>query len=517
VSAVPSVPPGSILSAASRLAIHAAVFGSGAILMALEILGSRILAPAHGSSIFVWGSLIAVFLAALASGAWLGGLLADARPSLILLGIILVTASIMVWAIPFLAPAVVRVAGGDVRLGSLGAAFGLFFLPTALLGSVPTFSIRLHGTRPTRLGSTAGWFYALSTAGSMAGTLGTAFLLIPLVGVADLLRWLAAGLALLGALAMLAGRSWHTGPIAALAVVLSLSASPPAAAGIVTTGPPNYRTLGVHDSLYHHLRVLEDERARYLYFGCCAQGGVVLADPLESAYDYVDYFFLGMALRPEAREILAIGLGPGIVPRHVLANYPQAHFDVVEIDPDVVRLARDSFFFADDPKIVVHVEDGRRFLDGSSRRYDVIMVDAFTADGIAFHLTTRELLTLVREHLKPEGLLVVNLSGVRNGPRQGFLPSYYRTVADVFPERYAFADTYSDETDPDLYRNVFIVAGKGQQQTLESLSAAVRTTPASSTRRDPSLLVSNLRAVDPGVSNAILLRDDYAPVETLVR
>src|SRR5512147_2373773 len=114
--------------------IEILAFVSGAVLMALEILGSRVLAPQYGSSVVVWGSLIGVFMGALAFGYWFGGMLADRWPRKFFLAVILAIAGVLVAAIPFVAPYVFAIAGSGLRSGSLLAAAALFFIPTALMG-----------------------------------------------------------------------------------------------------------------------------------------------------------------------------------------------------------------------------------------------------------------------------------------------------------------------------------------------------------------------------------------------
>ena len=124
------------------------VFVSGAVLMGLEILGSRILAPFYGNSIFVWGSLIGVFLGALSVGYWIGGRLADARPSISGMGVLLALAGTLICVIPRITDIVAIFAGQGPRSGPLLAAVLLFALPSILLGAISPYAIRVSGTRP---------------------------------------------------------------------------------------------------------------------------------------------------------------------------------------------------------------------------------------------------------------------------------------------------------------------------------------------------------------------------------
>ena len=184
-------------------------FFSGAALMGLEIAGSRVLAPYFGSSVFVWGSLIGVVLAAISFGAYAGGRLADRVPTGPPLAGLLGVAGLVALVLPWVAAAVNR-AVFFMHLGPRGgpllASVVLFAIPGAALGAVTPFIVRMLADRVERVGGVAGSVSALSAAGSIAGTLGTAFYLIPAMGVRNILHLIGVVLLVLAALAL-----WGTG------------------------------------------------------------------------------------------------------------------------------------------------------------------------------------------------------------------------------------------------------------------------------------------------------------------
>src|SRR5256714_6631799 len=173
------------------------VFISGAVLMGLEMAGSRVLAIHFGSSIYVWGSIIGIFLAALAAGYYAGGLAADRKPSFMLLNLIAMIAGCWLVLLPlydnFIARGI-RSTNLGARIEPLLATVVLFGGPSILMGMVSPFSVRLSASALERIGNVAGRLYALSTLGSIAGTLVTAFWPIPVIGVNTILKTL--GLAL---------------------------------------------------------------------------------------------------------------------------------------------------------------------------------------------------------------------------------------------------------------------------------------------------------------------------------
>lgn len=178
------------------------VFACGWILMGLEIVGGRMLAPFFGSGVWVWGSIISVFLAALSLGYFVGGLLSQRFPSGAALAGIIAAAGVALVPVALRYSAVNDwIAGIDLheRWGSLLAATTLFLAPSMLLGMVSPYAVRLVTHRVEQVGSRAGSLYAISTVGSCLGCLATSFDLIMRFGIRQILFGSAAALALTAA------------------------------------------------------------------------------------------------------------------------------------------------------------------------------------------------------------------------------------------------------------------------------------------------------------------------------
>jgi len=186
-----------------RILLYLIAFISGAVLMGLELVGSRILAPYFGNSIFVWGSLISVFLLSLSAGYFIGGKIADRYPSRILLGGIIVFSGIIIFCLTWIFP-VINSYIFDLDFGykwnPLAGSFVLFILPGIGMGIVSPFIVKLSADKLENIGNTAGKIYAISTAGSITGTLLTAFFMIPAWGTKTDLKILGLILSLTGIL-----------------------------------------------------------------------------------------------------------------------------------------------------------------------------------------------------------------------------------------------------------------------------------------------------------------------------
>lgn len=406
---------------------------SGAVLMALEILGSRVLAPHYGSSVYVWGSLITTFLTALAVGYWLGGRLADSHPHATAVSLIVACGAVLilpavVWGAPLLR--FVNGLGWDVRWSALAASLVLFLPPSLALGMVTPFAVRISASLLERVGSVSGRYSALSAAGSILGTLLTAFVLIPAFPVAKLLLGLSLVLVLC---AILLVSNPSTIAVAALATmacgVAALATHPPASA----TGE---KILFYGDTAYHHISVTELHRTRYMRFDNLTQTILSLEYPNRFLSNYESSILLAWALRPSIRSVCEIGLGGASLPRAVARVIPDASIVSVEIDPVVAEIARKYFLYQESPRVRTVVEDGRVFLTRTEDKYDLIVLDAFNSTGVPFHLMTREFFELVRKRLKPDGVFAANFIGSLMGTDARLFWASYRTIRRQFGQVY---------------------------------------------------------------------------------
>jgi hypothetical protein len=205
-------------SIAAAAVIYMAAFVTGAIVMSFEMLGSRYLNPYFGSSIYTWAALISTVLLALTVGYFAGGILADRTASVAVLACTVLLAAAYLLALPSFAGGILQrvlSAIDDVRAGSLVAAFALMLLPVTFLGKYSPFAVRLLLRSAQRSGRVSGAVYAVSTAGSIAGTLGTTFFLIPALGARTITFMLGGigvivGVALL-LLSYLSYNNWRSG------------------------------------------------------------------------------------------------------------------------------------------------------------------------------------------------------------------------------------------------------------------------------------------------------------------
>ena len=528
-------------------AIGVAVFIAGAVLLGLEIASSRVLAPFFGSSLYVWGALIGVVLAGLSTGYWLGGIAADREPTARLLVGVLGAGALLVLAIPFVDGWVLdRVVDWNPgpRLNPLVATIALFGVPAVVLGTVSPIAVKLRARSLEHLGRTAGRLFAVSTAGSIAGTFATAFWLIPELGTDQLLASAAVALMLAAAAVALVERL-------AVAFVLAVAIAAAGVGGVISLAPekggvvaasefrnwsPVYRQRGIEDrqgnpadaqagyqvlyakdTQYHRVAVVEDTTSRYLRFDSSFQSGMYRGQPFRTRFDYTDYLQLALAYNAGAKRILFIGLGGGSAPKRIWRDFPGLQLEAVELDPDVVDVAYRFFELPRDPRLMVEVEDGRRYLARNEGPWDAIVIDAFYSDSVPFHLATREFLELARSRLAPGGVIATNVIGAIAGAESRLLRSMLRTYRTVFPTVAVHPVLGPGDSDPDEVRNVIFVASEGAAPSKPFLAERWR-----AIREDapgaPNLARAIRDRVDAPIpiANVPVLTDDYAPTDALL-
>jgi spermidine synthase len=523
------------------VAIGIAVFLSGAVLLGLEIVASRVLAPYFGSSLFVWGALIGVVLAGLSIGYWLGGALADRFPSPYLLIGAIAGGAVLVLLVPLVDAWVLeQIVSWDPgpRLDPLVATIVLFGAASVVLGSVSPIAVRLVTRSLERLGRTAGRLFAISTAGSIAGTFVTAFWLVPELGTDQVL--VAAAIVAVGVRLPLAAVALAGAAAACTAVVVSLE---PEQGGTLrgaaarnwsplyrereTRNPSvldprsvqgdGFKVRFAKDTRYHRLVVADDESSRYLRFDSSFQSGMYLGQPFRTRFEYTDYLDLGLAYNPDARRVLFIGLGGGSAPKRFWRDFPRLQLQVVELDPDVVDVAYRWFALPRNQRLKVDSEDGRRWLARHDARWDVIVLDAFYADSIPFHLATVEFLELARSRLAPGGVIVTNMIGALQGDISRLLRSMTRTYRSVFSTVELHPVFLEGDRDPGSLRNVILVATDSASPSTEFLAERWEQIRARWPRA-PELTgpIRDRWQREVRLADVPLLTDDYAPTDALL-
>ncbi|MGH8618301.1 MAG: spermidine synthase [Burkholderiales bacterium] len=418
--------------------LYAIVFATGAAILALELLASRIMTPYFGVSLFIWTGILSITLVALAAGYWWGGRLTARRGHTrpvgqltFLYAMMPGAASLAIVAACLLYPfAFQPLARMDLVVGAFAACVILLFVPLATTSAMNPLlvAIRVADGATSAGDAGAGRVFFISTLGSVAGVAVTAFGLIPNFSTFTATLMVAAGLAALTL--AIAVRPPHPLPsrarVAALggtALALSLALLAGGNALLQWQWPARYgarewQRETTYHSMFGTVQILKsvpeaDGSFRRMYFQDGITQNTVGSDGRSlSLYTYM-LDALIRSYRPDAKRVLALGLGAGIVPRTLVARGVEV--TVVEIDPAAVQAARQTFALPDEVNVVL--EDARTYLQRCRRPYDVVVVDLFAGDGVPEYLVTKDFFNDLKRCTGDHGVAVFNTFADLQFPR----------------------------------------------------------------------------------------------------
>ena len=497
-----------------RKYLYFTVFISGMTSLAAEFGASRLLGNVFGTSNLVWAAIIGLILVYLTAGYFIGGRWADRSPEPRTMYAILAWGAFTLGLVPYAAGPVLRAAANafdniqvGVLAGSFVAVLVLFTVPVTLLGMMSPFAIRISMDDKAHAGNVAGTIYGISTIGSFLGTFLPTLVLIPTIGTTRTFLVFSLGLlivALIG-LGLSAPRRvflLYLLMVPALILVAIFFASN----RIKASSGEIYET----ESAYNYIQVLEFNGTRYLRLN---EGQGIHSEYSPETLDYGgpwQQFLVGPFFNPgrnpeDVTRIAIVGLAAGTTARQAAAVFPNVTIDGYEIDPAIVRVGQ-AYFGMTMPQLIVHIQDGRWGLQQSPYQYDLVVVDAYRPPYIPPHLTTREFFQIVADHLKPDGVLAINV-GRAPGDRR-LIDGLATTVGTIFPSVHVMdiPETFNSlmyatlqpTTADDLLANLTRLSSRGDVHPLlvESMSLAW----------------ANLQ---PAPHHTMVFTDDLAPIEWL--
>lgn len=409
----------------SKYLIYIIVFICGGSVLAIEILGTRIIGPFYGVSLFLWSALISITLIALSAGYMIGGRLADKLKSYNVLSLIILFAGFITLMIPVLRDIVIQMTEGiSLRISVLISSFLLFFPPLTLLGMVSPYAVKLRTQSLDELGTRAGDLYAISTIGSVLAALLTGFILIPNIGVIKLTLSIGILLIITAIITFFAGKKIIVKTVSAVLLIILVISSvfflPSERAD------PEKGLLAIRQSTYGEIRVMDIDEIRFFLI----DGGIHTAINIETKENMLPYAWvidITKNILSYSGDMLLIGLGGG----SILKSFYDDNWDidVVEIDPVVTEIAEK--YFAPVPVFEnIYHQDGREFLRNINKTYDLIVIDAFGSSSVPFHLTTIESFNLAKSRLRENGLLTINIEALSWDDR--IVRSISKTLQQIF-------------------------------------------------------------------------------------
>ncbi|OGM31888.1 hypothetical protein A2962_01250 [Candidatus Woesebacteria bacterium RIFCSPLOWO2_01_FULL_39_61] len=493
------------------------VFITGACVLVIEIVATRILAPFFGNTIYSVSSIIGVVLAALSFGYYFGGHYADKFPfaknfyKIIWLGglatlfLELLTSLVLPKVAYFLPPI----------YGPLIASIFLFLLPSFLLGMLSPFAIKLQEVRFPKygVGKLSGEIFFASTLGSIIGSIATGFYLIPRFGINTIVN--AVGITLI----IIGFTGWFTSEVKknnnykirslpfslfiSLLVISTVLSLPKFSSSKIL-----YSKDGIYEKIVVYDTFLKGRPARLLAQDAGLSSGIYL-DSKELAFDYTKYYVLYKVFGVDVKKALFIGAGAYTTPTALIRELPHVEADVVEIEPSLYNISKKYFSTVEDKRLVNIVKDGRRYLFDTDKNYDLIFADAYsTIYSIPVHMTTEEFFQLAYSKLNDNGIILANIIGDLGRGNRSLIFSEIKTFKEVFPHSYFFAVEDPGLTSP---QNIIFVGYKGSNE-VDFGSKNIKANKDEIIANLDSKLIDLKRF---NLSNYSILTDNYSPIETL--
>lgn len=491
----------------NKVYLYLTEFFAGMAVMAVELGASRLLAPYFSSSQIVWTIIIGTIMIAMALGNMWGGKQADKNPNPDRLYLRLLVAAIWIAAIPFAGKyiilgisglLIITVSQNLLVIAAFLSCMLIFVFPLFLLGTVTPSLVKYTVGSLDDSGKTVGALNACNTIGSILGTFLPTFITIPAAGTAATFLLFSGVLLLLSFFYFLSsGRRKRT---CAVALVLFILCNIAGSRSSFAFWERNLVYEG--ESVYNYLQVRETENSVILstnvLFG--VQSIHMKKEGLTGMY--YDYALaapvLAGAEEKDKMDVLILGMGSGTYAVQCRKYFPQAQVEGVEIDQKITDLAREHFELPEDVEVATYA--GRAYLKGVQKKYDVIMVDAYQDITIPFQMSSVEFFKEVQEHLKADGVMVVNMN--MKSQKKGNINEYLSdTIASIFP------NVYTVDVSGSSNRELFAFSDH---------SALSRLSQAGGLDRE---LLAHLENVEEGLmqyhGGPRILTDDQAPVELL--
>jgi len=482
------------------------IFLSSAILLVLEIVAGRLIAPYVGVSLYSWTSIIGVILAGLSLGNWLGGRWADRGGSELSVGIVLLLAAIFsIGSLLFLGLLAPWLQQSELDLISASFLYvlGMFFIPAVLLGIPTPLLTTLALGLDSRTGHIVGRMHALAALGSILGTFITGYWLVQYFGTRAVVIGCAVALVFLAAPFL---RKLRPGAAVVLAVM--------AVGSLAATHARNGFTSPCQwESSYFCLRVVDASQPGYgpakalildhLLHGINhEQEPGLLISPYVHAMDEIARSHFQARSDTGLRYFFAGG-GSYTQPRAMQAMYPGARVTVAELDPQVTATAREALFVDTTGMEIIH-RDARAVLQASQQQYDVVVTDVFHDISVPYHLVTREFAQSVKRKLAPDGLYLVNIVDIFPDPR------LVKSLIKTLETEYRFVDVWLEKVPFGLARITYVVSAQNSR-ALPDRIASQKGLPRQWLRANQSVI-----ATGTPMAALPVLTDDYVPVERLL-
>ena len=484
-----------------KYSLEITVFLSGALTMMLELIAARVLSPYVGSSNLIWTTIIGIMLTSMSIGYWFGGKMADKNKEndIKILSNFLLISAIATSIIPILEVVFIDVLSqlsNNLIFVAIICATVTFGIPSFLLATVSPIAVKIKNNSMEHIGATSGKISSLSTIGSIFGTFFAGFILIPNLGVKNIILACSILLWILSIyLFNKKDKKYYMLMIVELLIIVGLNLL---GGYLFQTGNPEI--IRDVDSEYSRIWVTNLKAGENTYKTLQVDTGLesyINQETGEMGATYLYYYDLFEYYDKEANDALMIGGAAYTYPMHYLKKYENKTIDVVEIDETMTQIAEEEFGLdKNNPNLGLITQDGRSYLNYNEKKYDTVFIDAFKGLNAPFELTTYEAMQKVYDSLNDNGTVITNIISAVEGDDADFIKYEYSTYKAIFDDVKVFKvnPNHSDEQE----QNLILVGIKGNGNINTDKEA------------EYSELLSN--ELKDFTSDKPIVTDDYAPI-----
>ncbi len=416
-------------------------FLAGALGMIIELVAARILSPYLGNSQLIWTCIIGMMLAFMSVGYYIGGKIADKKPSKSIMSLFLLNAALFTSLIPLIEVEIIKpLSGLTTKINPSIIAIicsSITFGPTSLfLATISPFAVKLKEIeyeKENNIGKISGKMSALSTIGSIVGTFTAGFILIPNIGVKNII--LISTIIIFILSFILYEEKTIPYIIKSILTITILM-------GIIIHGKTLFHKSNPDiildtDSEYSRIWIRKiNKSSKQIYTLEADKGYESISTNNGTLYsDYMKYYDLFDYYNSNTQNVLMIGGAAYVYPTYFLNTFKNKNIDVIEIDPKMTRLAEEYFNLdTKNKRLSIHHQDGRAYLNNTSKKYDCILIDAFKGINAPFHLATYEAVLNSKKALNENGILIANIASSLEGEESDFIKHEYSTYKAVFDE-----------------------------------------------------------------------------------
>lgn len=477
------------------------VFLCGALTMVLELIAARVLSPYVGSSNLIWTTIIGIILISMSVGYWYGGKVADKNKEndINILASYLLISAIVTSFIPILEVCLISTLAkyiSNLIIVAIISTIITFGIPSFLLATVSPIAVKIKNQNLDNVGTTSGKISSLSTIGSIFGTFFAGFVLIPNMGVRNIILGSTIILWILSIyLAEKRPKKYYIFMVIELIIIVGLNLI-----GGIMFRNSNPKVIKDIDSEYSRIWVREISAGETKYKVLQVDTGIesyINQETGEMGAKYLSYYDLFDYYNKEAKNTLMIGGAGYTYPIHFLKKYPEKTIDVVEIDEKMTKVAVEEFGLDENnPNLGLITQDGRSYLNYTDKKYDTIFIDAFKGLNAPFELTTYEAMQAVYNCLNENGMVITNIISSVEGKDSDFIKYEYSTYESVFDQVKLFkVNSESQDTNS---QNLILIGIKGNLNIGDEKN-----------EQYSDLLENEIKGFS---SDKVVVTDNYAPI-----